>query len=184
MNLTSAAVDGCPSVASRNTAVAMIDEGNALEEQGRIAEAMARYDAALQANPQCARAHLNRGNIFLAGAQLDEARSAYNLAIACDPRYAAAHFNLGNLNYGAGDFELALCNYEAAVGLKPDFADAFVAMANALDSMGRTAKHEYRIRFTDDPSGANLLNWARFEADNPDTFAGMYQFWIQKPISH
>ena len=42
--------------------------------------------------------------------------------------------------------------------------------------------HQYRARFTDDPSGTNLRNWARFEADNPDTFAAMYRFWIQKPI--
>jgi SAM-dependent methyltransferase len=40
---------------------------------------------------------------------------------------------------------------------------------------------QYRLRFTDDPSGTNLGNWASFEADNPDAFAGMYQFWIQKP---
>jgi 2-polyprenyl-3-methyl-5-hydroxy-6-metoxy-1,4-benzoquinol methylase len=45
------------------------------------------------------------------------------------------------------------------------------------------ALHQYRARFTDDPSGTNLRNWTRFEAENPDTFVGMYQFWIQKPIS-
>jgi tetratricopeptide (TPR) repeat protein/2-polyprenyl-3-methyl-5-hydroxy-6-metoxy-1,4-benzoquinol methylase len=125
--------------ASRNSAVALIEEGNALEEQGRIAEAMARYDAAVQADPQCARAHLNRGNI-LSGAQLDQARGAYQLAISCDPHYAAAHFNLGNLNYRVGAFELALRNYQAAIGIRPDFADAFVAMANALHSLGRAAE--------------------------------------------
>jgi tetratricopeptide (TPR) repeat protein/2-polyprenyl-3-methyl-5-hydroxy-6-metoxy-1,4-benzoquinol methylase len=118
----------------------MIDEGNALEEQGRIAEAMARYDAAAKVDPQCARAHLNRGNILLTAAQFDEARGAYQLAITCDPNYAAAHFNLGNLNYRAGEFESALRNYQAAIGIVPDFADAFVAMANALDSLGRTAE--------------------------------------------
>ena len=42
--------------------------------------------------------------------------------------------------------------------------------------------HQYHARFKDDPSGTNLRNWARFEADNPDTFIGMYRFWIQKPI--
>ena len=140
MNLTPAAVDTGASVVSRNTAVAMIDEGNALEEQGRIAEAMVRYDAAVRADPQCARAHMNRGNILLAGAQFDEARSAYQLAIACDPHYAAAHFNMGNLNCRAGELEPALSNYQAAIGIRPDFADAFVALANALDSLGRTAE--------------------------------------------
>jgi 2-polyprenyl-3-methyl-5-hydroxy-6-metoxy-1,4-benzoquinol methylase/Tfp pilus assembly protein PilF len=118
----------------------MIDEGNVLEEQGRIPEAMGRYEAAIQADPRCARAHLNRGNILLAGAKLDEARSAYELAIAYQPDYAAAHFNLGNLNSRAGEFELALRNYQAAIGIRPDFADAFVAMGNAFDSLDRIAE--------------------------------------------
>lgn len=124
---------------SANPAIAMIDEGNALEEQGQIAEAMARYDAAARLDPNCARAHLNRGNILLASLQFDEARRAYHLAITCDPKYAAAHFNLGNLNHRAGEFELASNNYQAAIAIKPDFADAFVALANTLDSMGHAA---------------------------------------------
>jgi tetratricopeptide (TPR) repeat protein/2-polyprenyl-3-methyl-5-hydroxy-6-metoxy-1,4-benzoquinol methylase len=139
-NQTTAGVDDIPPVVSGIPAVALIDEGNALEEQGRIPEAMARYDAAVQADPQCARAHLNRGNILLAGAQFDEARSSYQLAITCDSQYAAAHFNLGNLNYRVGDFQLALRNYQVAIGIRPDFADAIVAMANALDCLGRTAE--------------------------------------------
>jgi len=136
----------------------MIDEGNALEEQGRIAEAMARYDAAVQADPQCARAHLNRGNVLLAGAQFDEARSAYQLAIACDPHYAAAHFNLGNLNFRGGEFERALRNYEAAIVIRPDFADAFVAMANALDILGRIAEavQNYERALAINPSYAEV----------------------------
>jgi tetratricopeptide (TPR) repeat protein/2-polyprenyl-3-methyl-5-hydroxy-6-metoxy-1,4-benzoquinol methylase len=40
---------------------------------------------------------------------------------------------------------------------------------------------QYRTRFPGDPAGTNLHNWARFEADNPDTFAAMYVFWIQQP---
>jgi tetratricopeptide (TPR) repeat protein/2-polyprenyl-3-methyl-5-hydroxy-6-metoxy-1,4-benzoquinol methylase len=128
-----------PPMESRNRALALIDEGNELEEQGRFPEAMALYHAAVQADPNCARAHLNRGNL-LASDQLEEARDAYQLALTCDPNYAAAHFNLGNLNYRAGEFELALRNYQAATKIKPDFADAFVAMANSLDSLGRSAE--------------------------------------------
>ena len=45
-------------------------------------------------------------------------------------------------------------------------------------------QRQYRARFASDPSGNNLRNWAHFEADHPNTFAGMYRFWIQKPISH
>jgi tetratricopeptide (TPR) repeat protein/2-polyprenyl-3-methyl-5-hydroxy-6-metoxy-1,4-benzoquinol methylase len=138
-NQSTTETDHRPTVVPRKSAIALIDEGNALEEQGRVSEAMVRYDAAVQADPQCARGHLNRGNI-LASSQFDAAREAYQLAIVCDPRYGAAHFNLGNLNYGAGEFEVALRNYQVAIGIKPDFADAFVAMANTLDSLGRTAE--------------------------------------------
>ena len=103
---------------------------------------MARYDAAVQADPSCARAYLNRGNILLAGARFEEARSAYQLAADCDAHYAAAHFNLGNLDYRVGKFESAVRGYRVAVAINPDFADAFVAMANALDNLGRTAEAE------------------------------------------
>ena len=135
-----AEADNNLSPASVNRAIAMIDDGNAFEEQGRIPEAMACYEAAIRTDPQCARAHINRGNILLAGANIDEARSAYQLAIACQPGYAAAHFNLGNLNYRAGEFELALRKYQDAIVISPDFADAFVAIANAFDSLGRSAE--------------------------------------------
>jgi SAM-dependent methyltransferase len=39
----------------------------------------------------------------------------------------------------------------------------------------------YRLRFPEDKSATNLANWQIFENENPDTFIGMYQFWIQKP---
>ena len=48
----------------------------------------------------------------------------------------------------------------------------------ALDEASLAA---YRARFADDPAAISLDNWQQFEADNPDTFAGMYQFWVQKP---
>lgn len=110
-------------------AIAVIDEGNTLEEQGLTAEAMARYDAAVKADPRCARAHLNRGNILFAAGEIGEAREAYQLAIVCDPDYAGAHFNLGNLNTRVGDYEHALQNYQTAIGIKPDYADAKAAFA-------------------------------------------------------
>jgi SAM-dependent methyltransferase len=38
----------------------------------------------------------------------------------------------------------------------------------------------YRRRFPADPAVTNLDCWQLFEKDNPDTFSGMYMFWIQK----
>lgn len=52
-----------------------------------------------------------------------------------------------------------------------------ILLGFALDD---TALAAYRTRFPDDSGATDLDNWQRFEADNPDTFAGMYQFWVQK----
>lgn len=39
----------------------------------------------------------------------------------------------------------------------------------------------YRARFPNDPAMVRLENWQVFEAEQPQTFLGMYQFWVQKP---
>ena len=38
----------------------------------------------------------------------------------------------------------------------------------------------YRQRFPDDPAATDLGHWRDFESDHPDSFARMYQFWVQK----
>ena len=38
----------------------------------------------------------------------------------------------------------------------------------------------YKLRFPDDLAATNLKQWQIFENENPNTFIGMYQFWIQK----
>jgi tetratricopeptide (TPR) repeat protein/2-polyprenyl-3-methyl-5-hydroxy-6-metoxy-1,4-benzoquinol methylase len=40
--------------------------------------------------------------------------------------------------------------------------------------------HKYRARFRDDKSATNLDHWNDFEGEFPDTFAGMYRFWVQR----
>ena len=54
--------------------------------------------------------------------------------------------------------------------------------ANRLNFLGfeTTAAEAYVRRFPGDMAAANLENWHVFESENPATFAGMYQFWVQK----
>jgi len=49
-------------------------------------------------------------------------------------------------------------------------------------SAGDAVLAAYRQRFPDDPAAADLDHWQVFEKDNPDTFSGMYQFWLQKAL--
>jgi tetratricopeptide (TPR) repeat protein/2-polyprenyl-3-methyl-5-hydroxy-6-metoxy-1,4-benzoquinol methylase len=39
---------------------------------------------------------------------------------------------------------------------------------------------KYRARVPDDGAGIDLDRWHGFETEYPDTFRGMYQFWVQK----
>ncbi len=40
--------------------------------------------------------------------------------------------------------------------------------------------NRYKQFFPDDRAAINLAQWHAFEEENPDTFFGMYQFWVQK----
>lgn len=42
--------------------------------------------------------------------------------------------------------------------------------------------HAYKQQFPEDHAASNLEQWQIFERGHPDTFAGMYQFWIQKAV--
>jgi Tfp pilus assembly protein PilF/2-polyprenyl-3-methyl-5-hydroxy-6-metoxy-1,4-benzoquinol methylase len=46
--------------------------------------------------------------------------------------------------------------------------------------IGDGVLNEYKLRFPDNPAATNLGQWQMFEREMPDTFFGMYQFWIQK----
>jgi tetratricopeptide (TPR) repeat protein/2-polyprenyl-3-methyl-5-hydroxy-6-metoxy-1,4-benzoquinol methylase len=63
--------------------------------------------------------------------------------------------------------------------------DAFLR-ENNLSFLGFEIEEDvlraYRLRFPDDHAATNLGQWQIFENENPDTFAGMYQFWIQKAV--
>ena len=42
------------------------------------------------------------------------------------------------------------------------------------------AKNEYLKNFPEDIKNTSLDNWHQFEKNNPNIFAGMYQFWVRK----
>ena len=48
--------------------------------------------------------------------------------------------------------------------------------------LGAPVLARYRAAFPDDRAMTDLANWHRFESENPDTFGGMYQFWVQKAV--
>ena len=118
-------------------ATSFIDQGNALEDQGLLDQALERYDAAIRLAPDLPRAHLNRGNALLALGDPEGAAGAYATALVHDPNYAAARYNLGNAYVRLNRPQDAVAAYLRALALKPEFADAEVALGALYEDLGQ-----------------------------------------------
>lgn len=125
----------CLSTSAEADAVNLIAEGNALEDQSYLQQALDRYDAAISVAPELARSHLNRGNVLLALDDFAGAVAAFGAALKLDPSYAGAHFNIGNAYLRMGQSEDARSSYGRAIALKPDYVDAEVAMGSVLEDL-------------------------------------------------
>jgi tetratricopeptide (TPR) repeat protein len=68
------------------------------------------------------------------------------------------HMNLGIISKFLNDHDLNFLGFE----------------------IGRHVIQSYKNRFLNDTSATNLDQWRIYENENPNTFIGMYQFWIQK----
>ena len=85
---------------------------------------------------------------------------------------------LGFVAYRAGRPQEAVDLIGKAIALDEKNPDCHFNIGLALLAAGRLAIQQER--FPRGPAMTDLAGWGAFEADNPLTFTGMYQFWVQK----
>ncbi|HCQ21827.1 MAG TPA: hypothetical protein DIU28_10405, partial [Anabaena sp. UBA12330] len=73
--------------------------GNALRRQGKLAEALAAHQKALQLNHNDAEAYVGIGNVLNAQGKPEEALAYHKKAIQLNPKLAIAYNGLGNALY-------------------------------------------------------------------------------------
>ncbi len=121
--------------ASAEDATRLIEQGHALEAQGRLDEAMQCYLDAVRIAPNPARAHLNRGNVLLLQGDLDGALAAFRTALDHQPDYAGAYYNIGNALLGNRQFDEAVASYRSALQINPDYAEVHCSLGVALHGL-------------------------------------------------
>jgi tetratricopeptide (TPR) repeat protein len=118
----------------------------ALARLGRLDEAIADFNQALQLDPNDARIHYNLGTALLKKGRFEEAIASFQRAVQANPAYAGAHNNLGEALRCQGRVEEAIVSLTEAVRLKPNFPEAHNNLGNALFDLGRVeeAKGAYQ----------------------------------------
>ncbi len=111
-----------------------------LARQGRLAEAIAQYEAALRAKPGFAEARVNLGNAQFGAGRVDDAIATFREALRRDPESAQAHYDLGTILARSGRFAGAIDEYGVALRLNPGNADAHNNLGNVLLQLGRASE--------------------------------------------
>ena len=122
-------------------ALAHSNLGNALRDQGKLAEAAENYAKAAELEPAVV-GFFNLGLTLSELGKLEEAEAAYSKAIALDPQDADVRCNRGNVLKDLGRLTEAIGEYEEAIALRPEFALAYFNMGVAL---GSAKKHNEAI---------------------------------------
>jgi len=128
--------DGKPDTAEQD-ATRLIDQGHALEAQGKLDEAMQCYLEAIRLAPNPARGHLNRGNVLLLQGDLQGALDAFRTALEHQPDYAGAYYNIGNALLGNKQLDEAVASYRSALQINPDYAEVHCSLGVALKELGQ-----------------------------------------------
>ena len=95
-------------------------------KQGRFADALRAFDAAIKLAPQMPEAHANRSAALEALGRYEDALAAADRALRYRPNYALAHYNRGNILKARHRMTEAAEAYTRAIRAQPQHAEALL----------------------------------------------------------
>ena len=116
---------------------ALVAEGNALEDAGRLDAAEALYRQAVACAPGHPRGPLNLGIALMARDDAAAAEAAFERVLAIDPAHPFGNYNYARLAFVRGDLARAETLVAAALRAKPDFPQALIVQSGVLDALGK-----------------------------------------------
>ena len=116
--------------------------GGALEQQGRLADALQSYENAARIAPAVVEVHYNRGNALRALGRTEEAIKAYRASLELNPDHTETQINLAELYRRLNQVGLAEELLLKARDLKPGAADIQRRLGTVYKVQGRIQKAE------------------------------------------
>jgi len=114
---------------TQNNVIAHFQLGLALEQKGKLDEAIRQYSKALQLAPNYAAAHTNLGAVLVHKGDIKGAVYHYYEALKKNPYDAGAYNNLGNILFGMGRTREAILAYREALRWHPDMPQSLYSLA-------------------------------------------------------
>jgi len=127
--------------------------GLALQQQGKLAQAVAHYEEALRLNreavspnPDYATLHNDLGLALFQQGKLDQALAHYQTSLVLNPNYAPTYNNLGNALSAQGKIDQAIACYQRALRLDPHNGLAHYNLGLALMSQHQVGPAMWHFR--------------------------------------
>ena len=123
--------------------------GNASKQLGKMKDALADYNAAIEINPMESRFYVSRANLLWDMGDFVGMRRDAEKAVRLEPDYGKSHFLLGNAHFRIGNFDEAIAAYDTAVarGLNADIKpQAYHNRGVAWERKGEQSKAEQDFR--------------------------------------
>jgi len=124
----------------------LVDLGTELARQGKLDQAAAEHEKALEMDPRMARAHVNLISLYGRLKQYEKAAKHYHAAVELDPDSYESHYNYGVLLTRWGKHEEAGEAYRKVLAVHPEHAEARNNLGDLLQRQGRLPEAETEFR--------------------------------------
>jgi tetratricopeptide (TPR) repeat protein len=167
-----------------DNAIAHDNFGSALFQKGRVDEAIAQYQTALQIEPGYTDAHNNLGEALFREGRVDEATAQFQKALEIQPDYVHAHYNLGIALDREGRLDEAIDQFRKTLEVLTDDLETHINLGIALAQKGLPdqAMVEFRKALEiepDNPDAHNNLGNLLFLEGRVDEAITQYQTALQ-----
>jgi superkiller protein 3 len=127
-------------------ATGLVRQAQALEREGRLAEAAAVCERTVAEYPKFEQAWIDLISLYGRLGKPDQVERAYQQTIALNPNAAEAYYNYGVFCFDAGRLQQAQAAFERATRLDPKNAEAWNNLGSAVERTGalQAAAESYR----------------------------------------